>query len=481
MPESITVTNATILDFYSKNPHLDFEQMNLMFLHILKTLSTDLTKTVENSKIGELQAAFSLLKEDIQSIHRGYTTEVNAALKTSSLENMEKLTTLLERNTTSIVDKATNILNDIIPRSQIGHQKHMETIVKEFHNNISVDTKRLLELNNNGEGDVMKLMEGLDNKFINLTSQIHEPLLKSISGSEERMKNDIGMLKETTIIQAREQEKMGSELMDFLNKYKNSTTAKGSISENMLYEILQTIFPGDEIVDCRNITASGDFIVNRRDASLPSILVENKDYKLSVDTREVTKFERDVHEKRCHGIFLSQSSPITFKELFQVDIIDNLIHVYVPNTNFNQDKINIAVKIIDQLSPALNAVNNQDVDSMKILPDDLERIADEYRKFSVKRSEMIDFLKNTHVTMLNNLEDFSLPSIQSFLVSTGKVVPTDPLTCRYCRNFTGKTKSSLAAHQRKCKLNPKSPLYDSSPNNVEVMSDDKIDVEVNIT
>ena len=109
MPESITVTNATILDFYSKNPHLDFEQMNLMFLHILKTLSTDLTKTVENSKIGELQAAFSLLKEDIQSIHRGYTTEVNAALKTSSLENMEKLTTLLERNTTSIVDKATNI------------------------------------------------------------------------------------------------------------------------------------------------------------------------------------------------------------------------------------------------------------------------------------------------------------------------------------------------------------------------------------
>lgn len=481
MPESITVTNETIIDFYTKNPHLDFEQMNLMFLRILKTLSTDLTKTIENSKIGELQSAFSLLKEEIQSIQRGYTSEVKVALKSSSLENMDKLTTLLERNTTSIVDRASNILNEIIPRSQIGHQRHMETIVKEFHNNISADTKRLLEINNNGEGDTMKLMEGLDNKFINLTSQIHEPLMKFISGSEERMKNDIDVLKETTIIQAKEQEKMGSELMDFLNKYKNSTTAKGSISENMLYEILQSIFPGDEIVDCRNITASGDFIVNRRDISLPSILVENKDYKLTVDTREVTKFERDVHEKRCHGIFLSQSSPITFKELFQVDIIDNLIHVYVPNTHFNQDKINIAVKIIDQLSPALNIVNNQDVDSMKILPDDLERIADEYRKFSVKRSEMIDFLKNTHTTMLNNLEEFSLPSIQSFLVSTGKVVPTDPLTCRHCRNFTGKTKSSLAAHQRKCKLNPKSPLYDSLSNNVQLQADEKIDVEVNIT
>ena len=92
--------------------------------------------------------------------------------------------------------------------------------------------------------------------------------------------------------------------------------------------------------------------------------------------------------------------------------------------------------------------------------DDIERIAEEYRKFSVKRCEMIDFIKDTHNTMLSNMEEFVLPSIYSLLISTGKVIPDDPLTCKYCNSFKGKTKSSLAGHVRKCKMNPKSQHFE---------------------
>ena len=511
MPKNITLTHPTIVDFYAKNPHLNVEEMNIMFIDILKTLSIDLTKTLENSKLGELQKGFSTLKDalrdDIQNMKKEYTDGVQNALKTNSLENIDKVSTLieknLERNTTSLVDKTSNILNDIIPRTNSDQQRHLEGIVKEFHNSISADTKRLLETSNNDEGymnkvldsldnrfsnlsnqlqqplisfisatenrmkrdddTLKKIADGLDSKFNNLQSQMHEPIIKMISGSEERMKSDIGSLKETTLVQAREQEKMGRDVSDFLNKYKNSTSTKGAISENMLYEVLQIVFPTDEIVDSRAQTASGDFIVNRRNTNLPSILIENKDYTTNVDTREVTKFERDVRERKIHGIFLSQTSSITFKDLFQVDIIDGLIHVYVPNADFSQEKLNIAVKIIDNLSPALNTINDKQCqDDVNITMRDLERIAEEYRKFSVKSSEAIDFNKSSHNTMLNNLEELVFPTIQNILISTGKCVPTDPLTCTYCMGYTGKNKTSLGAHTRKCKMNPKSPLYTPS-------------------
>ena len=462
MPKSLTITEPSVVDFYEKNPHINIEEINIMFIDILKTLSTDLTKTMENSKLGELQKSLSSLKDDIHTIKREYTEGVQTIFKSSSLENIDKVSTLLERNTNALFDKTSNLLNDVIPRSHDGQQKQIENIVRDFHNSISADTKRLLETSNKDETSMDRLVDNIDNKFNNLSNQIHQPLFTFIAASEERMKNDIDHLKESSIVQASEQGKLTREVMDFLNKYKNSTSTKGSISENMLYELLQNIFPEDEIVDCRSLTASGDFMINRKHNELPSILIENKDYKASVDTREVTKFERDVRERKCHGIFISQSSPITFKELFQIDINDDLIHVYIPNAGFDQEKVNIAVKIIDNLSPALSTVNEkQGEDSFHVHIDDIERIAEEYRNFSIKRIEAMDFIKLSHTTMLNNIEEFVFPSLQKLLISTGMCVPTGPLPCKYCKGFTGKSKTSLGAHMRKCKLNPKSALYET--------------------
>jgi len=462
MSKSIKITNSTIIDFYAKNPHINIEEINIMFIDILKTLSTDLTKTMENSKLGELHKSISAMKDEIYTIKKDYTEGIHAIFKSNSLENIDKISGLLERNTNSMIDKTSNILNDIIPRTHINQQKQMEVVVRDFHNSISSDTKKLLETVNKDDSTVRSILENVDSKFNSLSNQVNQPLFNFLTASEERMKSDIDQLRESSIVQANEQGKLTHEIMDFLNKYKNSTSTKGSISENMLYELLQNIFPEDEIIDCRSQTASGDFVINRKDTGLPSILIENKDYKLSVDTREVTKFERDVREKKCHGIFLSQSSPITFKELFQVDIKNDLIHVYIPNVGFDQEKVKIAVKIIDNLSPALTAVSekqNED-DSFHIHIDDIDRIAEEYRAFSIKRIETMDFIKTSHTTMLNNIEELVFPSLQRMLISTGKCMPSDPLTCKYCKIFTGKTKSSLAAHSRKCKSNPKSPLYE---------------------
>lgn len=440
MPKSITISDATILDFYEKNPHIDIVSMNLLFIDILKKLGSDLSKSISDSKLAELEGIVKSMKE-------GFPKEIKSLLNSSSIENVDRVNSLLERNTSAIMDKTTNILNDVIPKNQGVYQKQIEGTIREFYQSLSSDTKRILEL---------KEKEGTSVK------DIQQPIFSFISACEERTNSKIEALRESSSVQALEQEKMGGHIMEFLNKYKHSTTTKGSISENILYGILQNIYPSDEIVDCRSATASGDFIVNRKDSNKPTIMFENKDYKLSVDTREVGKFERDIQAKKCHGIFLSQSSPITFKECYQIDIIDGLIHVYVPNAEFSLEKIRIAADIVDRLAPALKMVEDEYTpDNISISMNEIERITEEYKAFATKRGEMIDYIKLTSKQMLDNMDEFILPSLNSMLVSAGKMDSNNSLVCPFCKKYTGKSKQSLAAHTRKCKMNPKSPLFES--------------------
>lgn len=439
MPKSITISDATILDFYQKNPHIDIVSMNLLFIDILKKLGSDLSKSVSDSKLAELEGIVKSMKE-------GFPNEIKSLLNSTSIENVDKVNSLLERNTSAILDKTTNILNDVIPKNQGVYQKQIEGTIREFYQNLSSDTKKILEL---------KEKEGTSVK------DIQQPIFSFITACEERTNAKIEALKESSSAQALEQGKMGSQIMEFLNKYKHSTTTKGSISENILYGILQNIFPTDEIVDCRSATASGDFIVNRKETNKPTIMFENKDYKLTVDTREVGKFERDIQAKKCHGIFLSQSSPITFKESYQIDIIDGLIHVYVPNAEFNLEKIKIATDIVDRLAPALKMVEDEYTpDNISVSMKEIERITEEYKLFATKRGEMIDYIKLTSKQMLDNMDEFTLPSLNSLLVSAGKMDSANSLICPFCKKYTGKSKQSLAAHTRKCKMNPKSPFYE---------------------
>ncbi len=440
MPKSITISDATILDFYQKNPHIDIVSMNLLFIDILKKLGSDLSKSVSDSKLAELEGIVKSMKE-------GFPNEIKSLLNSSSMENVDKVNSLLERNTSAILDKTTNILNDVIPKNQGVYQKQIEGTIREFYQSLSSDTKRILEL---------KEKDGTS------VNDIQQPIFSFISACEERTNSKIEALKESSSVQALEQEKMGGHIMEFLNKYKHSTTTKGSISENILYGILQNIFPTDQIVDCRSATASGDFIVNRKDTNRPTIMFENKDYKLTVDTREVAKFERDIQAKKCHGIFLSQSSPITFKECYQIDIIDGLIHVYVSNAEFNLEKIKIAADIVDRLAPALKIVEDEYTpDNISISMNEIERITEEYKVFATKRGEMIDYIKLTSKQMLDNMDEFALPSLHSMLVSAGKMDSSNSLVCPFCKKYTGKSKQSLAAHTRKCKMNPKSPFYEA--------------------
>jgi len=467
---SIIITDDVIIKYYRENPNIDIVTINLIFIDILKNLSSNLSNTINNtinskilSIVSDIDKNISTIKSDIifnfneklLQTKKEYIEDLKTQLTTNILSNNEKISSIIDKNTDTILIKTTTIINDIIPKSQDKNYTQIENCIKSFCSSIEQDTKKLLETKNKDENSTKIIIDNIESNFSKMVSSIQNPIFNLIQSSEERTSTGIQKVKDEFTQQQLIQEKLSNELNDFLNKYKNNSSLKGGVSENELYFMLQSILPCDEIVRVSADTASCDFKVNRKNKEKPTILFENKDYNRSVSTDEIMKFERDIQKQQNHGIFISQKTPITFKDNFQIDIINNLIHLYIPNAEYDTEKLKVAIDIIDSLSSKLNVItntNNNIDDAYSINKKDIDELAEEYRNFAMQKLSVIETVKNMSKQLLDKLEDMQIPKIKNILIKCG-IIENENLNCCYC-NYQAKNKASLSAHSRNCKLNP---------------------------
>ena len=440
---SITITDETIISFYKSNPNLDIISMNHIFIEILKNLSTNLSSTINstmNSKIlslvTDIHSNISSIKTDIiiklHESKKEYIEDVKTILSNNSLTNNEKLNALIEKNNDTLLTKTALIVNDVIPKSQDKNYLQIEGCIKAFCSTITQDTTKLLELSNKDDMQIKNVVDNIDKQFTNMISTIQQPIFSCIQSSEERTNNGIQQVREHLSVQQLNQQKLTSELNDFLNKYKNNSSSKGNVSEAELYYMLQSVMPSDEIVKVGTDTATCDFKVNRIDKNKPTILFENKDYSRSVSTEEIKKFERDLELQKTHGIFVSQKSPITFKQSFQIDIINGLIHVYIPNAEYDTNKIKIAVDIIDSLSTKLQTLSNTTDDEYSVSKEDMDDIIDEYRIFITQKLQMIEMIKTINKQLLDKMEEIQLPRLKRLFIKIGNIENDNEFKCGFC-------------------------------------------------
>jgi hypothetical protein len=442
-----------------------------MLIDILKSLSTNLTATVNstiNSKIlsivSDIDKNVSSFRNDIitsfneklNQTRKEYVEDLKTQLTNNILSNNERLSSLIDRNADNILAKTTSIINDIVPKSQDKNYLQIENCIKTFCSSIEQDTKKLLETKNKDENSSKIIIDNIESSFSKMVSSIQTPILHLVQSSEERTTGGIQKVKDEISQQHLIQEKLTAELNDFLNKYKHNSSLKGGVSESELYFMLQSIMPSDEIIRVSSETASCDFKVNRKNKDKPTILFENKDYNRSVSTDEVTKFERDLKIQKAHGIFISQKTPITFKDSFQIDIINNLIHVYIPNCQYDAEKLKTAIDIVDNLSAKLNIINSSnEVDDDHMYPttkNDIEELSNEYRNFAIQKVSILEMVKTNSKQLLDKLEEIQLPRIKNILIKFG-LIDNENLKCPHCNVYEGKNKASLSAHLRNCKAN----------------------------
>jgi hypothetical protein len=379
------------------------------------------------------------------NLKKDYIEDVRQVISNSTLTTSEKLTSLMDKNNTHIIDKTTLILNEVIPKNQEHLSSQIQANIKQLHSLIVEDTTKLAK-NMNSDKSLQEFFSNFETKYNGMMQTIQQPLYAFFTASENRINQNIDVLKETTSTSLSSQTKLQEELSEFLGKY-NVSSNKGKYGEQNLYNILNTMFQTADIRDTTGIKSSGDFIMERLDK--PTILFENKDYKQNINKEEIAKFIFDIDNQNTHGIFLSQYSGIAFKQNYQIDIHKGKVLVYVQNCEYSIDKIRIAVDIIDNLSSKIQDLN-QDEENNTISKEILDSINEEYQIYINQKENMLVLLRDFQKKMTTQIEDIKFPELDKYLSQKYAYVKARCFVCDLCNNFNASNKQSLSAHKRGC-------------------------------
>ena len=462
--EKIIVKNKRLVSFYSDNPSIDFEAVNLLFLDLIEKLTLDMNSTMTSTINSQILSSVNELKQDNKSIHsnikllssdlnnsinskfqdskREYIEETKNIIFNNFSQNNDFISNLLIQNTSQLVDKTTILLNDIIPKSNETQYRQLESSMTLFQKSIEEDTKKLLNAVDK-EDSLDKFYNVFETKSNNLLLQ---PLYSFINATEERINKNVSSINDSNSISSHE--KIFTDLSDFLGKYRNSSY-KGQFGENQLETVLNQLYPTGEILNTTGTPASCDFRVNRQD--LPTILFETKNYDRNVTIDEVKKFIRDIDQQKCHGIFLSQHSGITSKQNYQIDIKGSNILVYVHNVDYCPNTIKIAADIIDSLSDKLSEIEDSN-EIISIPQEVLDDINKEYATFIERKSKIIEYYKEFIKKLSTDVDDIKFPSLSKYLsMKCGSILNDETITCDICHQFKANSNKALAAHKRACK------------------------------
>jgi len=472
MQTEIVVRDKLILDFYQRNSHLDFLTMNHILIDILNKLSTDLTETVQNTHTSQILTTLTSLSHDVRSLKQDlslvshewehkynlskkeYFEDIKNILNQSSLSDMEKTQTLLDKNSEWVMTKTNLLLQEVVPKNNEKFYQQIESSIRQVHTSLNAETQKIMEHSSKDDKALKSHFDNIDLQFNKMFSNLQQQVFTFLQSNQEHNQTHLKKIHEKLATH----DTLSQDLNVFLNKYKYNSSVKGAVSESELYSVLQKIFPHDNILDRRGETAACDYEVRRLNENLPTILFENKDYLRSTTTDEVEKFERDIRERKHHGIFISQNSPITYKKPFQIDVIEGLIHVYLPNLHYNEEKIQIAVHLIDSLSQQvslLETLRKNPDQAIFMSEKDIDELVKDYTEFLNQKTSLIEFSKQSHKKIIEQLDELQLPILKRFLTQHHRTFQETELRCPHCTTFTGKNKGSISAHVRSCRLNPR--------------------------
>lgn len=456
--ECITLKNSVILSYFKKHPEMNPEVVFMFFVDFLEKMhenGAEFVKTVVNQQLidnlYENNRMLSVINENICKTNQDIANviylkmlevkkEYMDEMKNTLGFNMGNITMSIERNYVQILEKTTNALHELAPKSSQLFQDFINDKISGFQISLKEEIKKIAILIEPDEIKLNKYISIFESQFSTLLQAIHQPLHANISQLQTATTNNM-----------QEQTKLFNEMNDFMKKYKISAY-KGSHGETRLSVILNTLFPSGEVIQTTSVKASGDFLLKRIDK--PNIMFENKDYADNVSTDEIRKFIRDAEYLQCHAIFLSQHSGISNKNNYQIDNNNGLILVYIHHVNYTPEKIQIAVDIIDSIDRFNKHMNVEN--SYTVQKDFLDSLNREYQQYAIVKDNLIGSIQDGYKRQMSLLEDMQLPSLEKYLSlyyanASYNVKLTHQHKCEYCNLFVAQTKKSLSAHQRACK------------------------------
>ena len=416
----LNITHKRIIEFYEKNPQLDFQTMNLLFIDLFEKLVVQGVETSFQSQIFEL-------KQDIlckfENAKNEYVVDIQRIIETNT---HNQIAPLLEKNNCFLMEKTTNILQEILPNTN----SQIDTALQTFATTISQDTQELIK-----SSDQQSVKDFINNFEIK-SSMMLQPVYSYISASEERTNLNI----------KDGQSKIMNELNEALHKFKDSQTCQQHTNK-VLSNLLTKLYSSSEIQTKNN---AGGLIVLKRQGR-PNIIIENRDIDTNVTADEVQSFTLSVDDYNCNGLLISQQSGISTKKNYQIEIHNNNVIVYVHQAEYNTSNIAAAVDIIDQLSIKIRQFKHSGGDDCTVPKDVMDAINNEYQLFLSQKNAVIEVFKESQKKVLAQVDEIRFPILDKFLSTKYSAPIQKPgLKCDLCKSFSANNLKALAAHKRGC-------------------------------
>ena len=399
-------------------------------------------------------------------IKQSYIDDLKCILNNNDATNTLKMSSLIEKENNIMIDKTMKIINETIPKSQNQYYTQIENLVKTFKDDINKQQSNIT---------IDNISNILDTKYSFLLSSIKEPILNYINSSEEHITKNLNDIKNNELINRTSQNIINTKITEYITKFSHSSD-KGALSESKLNYVIQTMFPSGEIINTSTEKSKCDLLLKRDGKK--DILIENKDYKNNVPKHEINKFVFDVSEynktshENANGLMISQNSGIANKKNYQIDIDGSYVTLYLHNCDYNTDKIQCAIDIIDHISTKLSELNIETNNSFTLSNQTLNNINLQYTQFINKKITLKNYIQDVNKKIFQQISDLELPDLSILLKKKFSTVFNSELTCNNCHKYNALNKKALSVHLRYCiKNNPPSNNI-SSDNITNIASDD---------
>ena len=452
----LSVANERIWNFYKKYPTLTFEAANLLFIDFMDKIIPDASTGLNTSLAEQLVETMKVLQLQINNVsdnlsHIKTDNINNLTLKLSEFKRdymddikmilsnnvADKIAPLLKEQNSMMIDKTHLLINDIMPKNNESLSKQINESIKSLHYSITEDTNKFLSSSINPR-TLQDFVSSLEQKF---------------TQSEQRLETNIREIKTTNdtireISTAHQQTSvsLNATVNDMLKKMENAST-KGKISENIVFNILNTLYPSAQDIEyVGDKKETGDIMLIRENK--PTILIENKNWERIVSKEEVKKFIHDVETQSCCGLFLSQNTGIANKRNFEISIHNGKhILLFMHEVNYDAEKIKLGIEIIDHFKETLDKFDDKsDIDTID--KDTLDSINKEFQECCSQKLNILKTIKDFSQKLLKQVEDINFPNLENYL-STRYTFSVGKMVCEYC-NFIAKNQQALSAHHRGC-------------------------------
>jgi hypothetical protein len=416
---------------------LSIEQQQKEQDTILKTID-ERTKDYGSNLKSNLDACILSQKETI-------VREIHNSIKSKDTDNTQFIHKMISDNHELLSEKIQKNLEKLPVELQqtVLSKQDIDSALNITKEAISSEISKINSVHNLSE-DLSKIV---DSKYNEFNASISSRVDTVLSNSNSTLSDILERLKPMISVE------------EYFNSFRNSNL-KGKCGENKLEPILSNLLPDANIINSSGNAQSGDFIIERKDKS--KILIDTKDYNTSVPPKEVEKIIRDVDKHKCNGILLSQNSGIALKHDYEISINNNFVIVYVHNVQYNEDKIYVAIQIIDTLFPILQSQANPEHES--ISSELLNIINKEFQAIVEQKKNIVEQMEKHNKDMIREINKIDIPSLASFLSTKFAQAKQLNFVCDICNEYSGKNARSLAAHKRGC-IRKKNPMLVVQTNN----------------